>query len=380
MKRVRILSGNIDPSLIPGAKVVGDYLHIPESFEINETKSALKAIANPPEIEGEFEPYTPTTKDIELAQEKTSKGTDMEDYGFFRFTVSSTRMDMHRHKFTRKFLTGFRDQYKEGRTMLFQHKHDYGIGQTFDARIVKADDGEYELEVKFFIHPEAKIPSGIPAIEAINSGTYKRASVGFVAKMSKYIPASESEDKEGYFIYDEVKSLTALELSIVAMGANKDALVKSTPSDLPTFGEIEQSGNKSQMKDIELKSIKKTIQVPEEVFATLQEVDQLNVKLQGEVKGLKESLEGYQAKEKEEREALVNEFVNKSLQLNPDLTDPEKEDIKKEAGLLSGAPELIRGKIKELNQKIESKKNQLNPDKKEKKAEGTVKAKNFIYG
>lgn len=369
MSRVKILTGEIDTLPIEGVKVRDNYLDFPDTFEIGEVEATLKALSNPPSIQVDIESYQPTQKDLDLAKSKTKSG-DIENYGFFRFIASSTRMDLHRHRFTRKFLVGFRDQYKEGRTMLFQHKHDHGIGQTFDSRVVKADDGEYELEVKFFIHPEARLPTTMTVIDAINSGTYKRASVGFIAKMSKYIPASESEDKEGYFIYDETKSLNVLELSIVAMGANTDAKIKSTPSGVITFGEIEQDQKNLSMKDIELKSLGKTIQVPGEVFKTLQEVDQLNITLKGENEALKGTLKTYQDKEKEQREALVNEFVNKSLQLNPDLTDEAKEAIKKEAELLSAAPELIESKIKGLNEKLAKKKNPTKPGKKEREEDG----------
>ena len=362
MSRVKLLSGNIDSIPIEGVDIEDNYLNFSDSFNTDEIEATIKALSNPPSIQGEFETYEPNQKDLDLAQEKVRKEVDMGDYGFFRFIASSTRMDLHRHKFTRKFLSGFRDQYKEGRTMLFQHKHDYGIGQTFDARIIKAEDGEYELEVKFFIHPEAKIPSGIPAIDAINSGTYKRASVGFIAKMSKYIPASESQDKEGYFIYDETKSLSVLELSIVAMGANTDAKIKSTPAGLPTFGKIENEKD-ILMKDIELKSIGKTIEVSDEVFKTLQEVDELNISLQGQVKELEGKLKEFTEKEEEDRKELAEDFVQKSLQLNPDASEPEKEAIRKEAELLSNAPELIKGKIDQLNQKISAKKNVTDPGK-----------------
>ena len=96
----------------------------------------------------------------------------------------------------------------------FNHSSYHLIGHVSDAKKVKK-----ELRVTIFVLKDATLPSGVKVIDAIDSGSLKAVSIGFMLK--KWEPKDVDDPWGGWII----KECELLEVSIVSIPANPEALL-----------------------------------------------------------------------------------------------------------------------------------------------------------
>lgn len=347
----------------------GDYLLFPDEWSDERVIDVTKRLTRP-QIEN-FIPiqkkFKPEKSDFDRVRKIT--GQESDDFGFFLGIASSTRIDSTRDKFTKPVLERFEKHYREGRTVLFMHDGNFGVGATYDAYIEEADDSEYELFVKFYILPKAKTPANIEVKQALDTGIYTRLSVAFRAKVTAYIDSEQSTDGQGYWVFGEPDSLITKEVSIVDMGANLDAVLKSgkSSSDEPhTFDPIIIKDSKMKLKEVTLKSLDdKTIEVGENYVDAIKQIDTA-------LGNLQKQLKKYEDAEAEKLKALKDDYIAKFNQLNPEATEAEKTRAKE---LSEALPEkLLKEDVENMNLRIQSQKTSGNLDttvkEKEKDSDG----------
>jgi len=299
------------------------------------------------------------------------KNQDIEGFGNYVSIASSTRIDFERDKFGESLLQEMAKQYEEGRTVVFMHNASMGIGRTYAAKVVDGQNGDKELEVKFYINPNAQLPTG-NAKELIDTGVYSRLSVSVFARPTDYIEADKSPDGKPFYSFQSGEGAAVKELSLVDMGMNADAQIlkgygqKSTSDAPPTFPENQKDA--MELTKYKIKSFDdKSIELPDSAIEVVKSLD-------SEVRDLREKVKGFEDKAKEDLQKLEKVYQAKALQLIKDPTEKHKKQLEMEAKAFSSNPDLLKIKIDALEKQIaKAKSNQLTPKVKPKSASETEK-------
>lgn len=365
---------------IEGVTIKGDYVEFDGRFTDEEIKAIREKIAGAGYSEQEprqRKTYSPTDAERKKVLAAMSGVESLEGFGFYEAIVADTRLDRHKDILDRSFLEVLAKRYDSGRAVVDSHNERQRIGYTFAASVQPdPDDAQhFQLSVKFYVSPSAKMLSGNSAKSEIDEGLVRRVSVSFMAKEYTYIPGDAEGNMHGisYWLWkapieSSEDNIEAFELSTVAMGAQAGAVIKGAGISekarktlTATFGEIQVKSTVTGMKNIKILDIE--LQVSEDQEAALKQLEEKAKALETELSKFKEAEAG-------KKKALVTEFVNLKCKAFEGL-DADTETAKAERF----TSEELAGEIKML-QAISGnpKHKQLDPSKnkeeKQEKAEG----------
>lgn len=309
-----------------------------------------------------FDRYKPTKADRDIIKKHVSEGVDVEKMGVYRVIASSSRPDSERHVMSKPVLEKMAKDYTEGRTVVITgHDRGSGIGKTFHGEVVQANDGEYELLVKFYVPPELKAPGGNSAKELIDNGVYERASV-MVGITGKPDFVKKTIGGEPTIIFKSPRGMSTIHLAVVDMGANENAIMKAagTPQSVPMGGhnlppnqnEPQKTAMKYFVKSLGLKGEIEDLDAPS-VSALLKEVEtkahaleQLGIEKDTEISTLKKELSGFKSAQETELKDLKARYKNLAKQANKELT---AEVLEKKASIYTvGTMDVLQMDIAEL--------------------------------
>ena len=216
---------------------------VPEGMEEDKAKEIAARAIGQNRMLAKFASYQASADDRKKVASILGKAEEeVAAYGIYRVLASSSRKDYQDDRLSKAVLERMGQQYAEGYTVTLMHSPSIGIGSTFEYEISDAGDGQTELFVKFYVSPDAQLPSG-NAVKLLNDGVYRRVSIASLMRMTAYVPA-EKDGEQGYFWYDEPDTVQVLELAVVHMGMNRDAKMASVgTSDFwgsDTFGQIHE--------------------------------------------------------------------------------------------------------------------------------------------
>jgi hypothetical protein len=228
----------------------------------------------------------------------------IDNFGVYEFIASTDEIDTDNDKFEKSLLDIWAAQYAAGVPFVYRHDFDSGIGQTYKASVVRNEvKNRWELLVGVYVLPTAKLETDL-AINIIDGGIFKNASIRGIAGVPKPVRLNLSEDSwnDTMWVYAGDSTSKALELSLVPWGANTSA----------TRIKEKQNIQFQLIDDIMKEELKHLSNAETEITAEL-------------VKDMSEKLQSYQVKEATERQVKVDLFVNKSLTIDP---NADKEDWK----------------------------------------------------
>lgn len=350
MKRVKIPNGKTFNLTGSGISVANGYICFDSSYTDQQIKEICQKAGGISYKASPSESYKPSKSDKAKVQGLVKDGVDIENFGFYQTIASSSRIDTAGDRFGPKYLKEMAKQYKEGRVFAFMHSGSYGIGKTFDASVKTTEDGEKELLVKFYVTDTAKLPNDMLAKDAINTGIYDRTSVSLYGVRATYIPEDKSEYGRSYYDFNDPTGLGVRELSLVDMGGNPDARIKSATGAENSFAEIEIEiipSKATKMDKYLIKILNKEVEATPEVVSAIKALEQQNADLQ-------KKIEGFEAKQEEATKALVDRYVAANAGLKKDTTDAEKAGFKKKAELFSADLDLLKSEVEGAEAKLQA--------------------------
>lgn len=345
--KVKVDGPGVIPVKLPGVEQKGNVLEFDGRYGLPEVKETCKRLTSPVRSVAKVKAYSPTEQDFQEIGSRVPGTVDASGFGVYQVIASSTRIDTDRDKFGKEILDEMARQYTEGRTVVWGHDVDHGVGKTFAAEVVQAEDGEHELTVKFYVDPETTAKTG-NAKRLLDSGIYDRVSIWAYVYPSDYVHSEKSPDGKSYWIFADPEGMIVRHLGIVDMGANTDAVFKSKsdPDDVFTFGEIETETDMNEI-EIKIKGLNETAKVSLEeasVKSLVEKLDAEIVKAQGELKK-------YQEAEAEELRQLRESWSALHKEINPDA-----DSIKLESRAAVLTKEMIQEDLVELKKQAAAKK------------------------
>lgn len=320
--------------------------------------------------------FAPKESDYETIKSKVAEGVDVSSYGVYKYIASSTRPDSTRDRFTRKILQKMAEHYAEGRTIaIASHERSAGIGASFAASVSKAEDGEYELTVKFYVPPGAKGPNGSSAKEMLDAGVYPRASIMAYWTEDPQVKVS-GEGSARVWEYPSAKGMQTIHLAILDMGANYDAVSKAldSKSDTEAGGNLRTKKNanpktpemeKLAYNLIALKMSGELEVKPASVQALLEKADTEAVKLKNQITNLKseaqtlrDDLQKFKDAANATLDGLRGEYENLAKQIDE---KADAELLKRKAGLFTlETQDLLEAEVTAMKKQVAAMKQGIN--------------------
>lgn len=282
--------------------------------------------------------------------------TSIDGYGFYEAIAAESLIDRDRDVLRLGFLEILAKRYKEGRSVVDSHSWNHRIGYTFDAYVQDhpTKTGEYQLIVRFYVSPDAKMISGSNAKSEIDAGLVRRLSISYFAPEYKYVSSEADGNVYGrsYWVYDtpmetSESEIEVPEISMVAMGAQPGARIKAEKGGIEkgiTFAEKEIKINAMEFTEVKIND--KTLKVAPDSVA---DVAAISIAFDEAKKALAEAegkLKKYTDQEASALDKLADDYVAVKKLAFPGVeidTEKEKavakimgaEHIEKEIALLS---------------------------------------------
>lgn len=363
------------PANLKGVTVTDQYVIFDETWKESDIMS-FREFLGKKELIREIpntkrKAYQPTEAETQMILDQMIGIESLDGFGFYEVYAAETLLDRHNEVLTKAFLQILADRYAEGRTVVDAHDSTHRTGKTFAAKVVKhpSVEGEYALSVKFYVSPDARMKSGNTAINEINQNIVDRMSVAFSYRDYEYISSDDASNPydHGYVLIDAPKKgkeyyIEAYELSLVTMGAQAGARIKSAqtdPNEAPrTFG--------SKAEEMSLQTLKISIRGKEEEI-------QVSPESVGAIQSVLDELKGFRDKQEASRKSLIDEYVKFRKAANENL------DAEKEKGIAAQLPtEYLESQVAELSAKAAE--TQLDPSKKTGEEDKTKQAKKPVAG
>ena len=343
MKVKRYKHNNATIPKIKGVTISGDFVEFDNTFsekDIAFLRGKVKSGIGSVEFVSPSKSFDPTDSDREKIKSHV-RNADIASFGIYQAIAAKNMMiDRDGDILERDFLEIMAQRYKEGRSMVDSHNRQQRIGKTFDAEVITNEKGQAELLVKFYIPDEAKMLSGNSAKMEIDTGMVENVSVSFLAPEDSltFVKADDSSNTYGvpHFRYHAPKkspmeSVEVFELSMVTMGAQQGARVKSADQksianslneNARTFGSQIDKNKSPEMEFIEKKIDRYKLKVAEssaDSFDSLAdyvaELEKMVSDQDKEISDKKLTIEELNKKLGNDKDAKINDLINLKKQI-----------------------------------------------------------------